>query len=68
VWKYTRDRPRWYIFFDQTGVGHFALLATSDRHENGYRQQNWEGILGPDGTREAYAFLGMDLRNFGINQ
>jgi GWxTD domain-containing protein len=68
VWKYTRDRPRWYVFFDQTGLGHYALLATSDRHENGYRQLNWEGVLGPDGTREAYAFLGMDLRNFGINQ
>jgi GWxTD domain-containing protein len=68
VWKYTRDRPRWYVFFDQTGLGHFALLATSDRHENGYRQTGWESVLGPDGTREAYAFLGMDLRNFGINQ
>ncbi len=67
VWKYTRNRPRWYIFRDQTGMGHFSLLASNDVREVGFRQQNWEGVLGVDGTKDAYAFLGMDIRNLGTN-
>ncbi len=66
VWKYTRGRQRWYVFADRTGVGNYALLASNDSRENGSRQIGWEGFLGPDATRETYAFLGMDLRNFGI--
>jgi GWxTD domain-containing protein len=66
VWKYTRGQQRWYIFVDRTGVGNYGLLATNDSHETGSQQVGWEGFLGPDATRDAYAFLGMDLRNFGI--
>jgi GWxTD domain-containing protein len=65
VWKYTRDRPRWYVFQDATGFGHYTLLATNDRREVG--RQNWESILGADGTRDAYQFLGLDLRDLNNN-
>jgi GWxTD domain-containing protein len=66
VWKFTRGRPRWYIFTDRTGLGNYGLLASNDPREAGSRQIGWEGLLGGDATRETYAFLGMDLRNFGI--
>ena len=60
VWKYTRDRGRWYVFMDQTGLGNYALIGTNDRREP--NRQGWERILGADGTRETYQFLNLDLR------
>jgi GWxTD domain-containing protein len=60
VWKYTRDRGRWYVFMDQTGLGHYALIGTNDGHEPS--RQGWQRILGADGTRDAYQFLNLDLR------
>ena len=60
VWKYTRDRPRYYVFQDQTGIGAYALIGTNDRRES--NRQGWERMLGADGTRETYQFLNLDLR------
>jgi len=60
VWRYTRDRGRWYVFMDQTGLGNYALIGTNDRREPS--RQGWQRILGADGTREAYQFLNLDLR------
>lgn len=60
VWKYTRGRGQWYVFMDQTGLGNYALIGTNDRREPS--RQGWQRILGGDGTREAYQFLNLDLR------
>jgi GWxTD domain-containing protein len=60
AWKFTRDRPRWYVFMDQTGLGNYALIGTNDRREPS--RQGWERILGADGSREVYQFLNKDLR------
>jgi GWxTD domain-containing protein len=60
VWKYTRDRPRWYVFMDQTGLGSYALIGTNDRREPS--RQQWWVTLGADGTRETFQFLNLDLR------
>jgi len=60
VWKYTRGRGQWFVFMDQTGLGNYALIATNDRREPS--RQGWQRILGADGTRDAYQFLNLDLR------
>jgi GWxTD domain-containing protein len=61
AWKFTRDRNRWYVFQDQTGLGHYTLIATNDRQEAG--RQGWQRLLGGDGTRDVYQFLNLDLRD-----
>ena len=60
AWRYTRDRNRWYVFQDQTGVGHYVLIGTNDRREPS--RQGWQRLLGADGTRDVYQFLNLDLR------
>jgi GWxTD domain-containing protein len=65
VWKYTRGRPRYYVFQDQTGIGHYTLLGTNDRTEVGRAQ--WERLLGLDGAKDAYQFLGLDIRSIDTN-
>ncbi len=69
VWKYTRGQPRWYVFQDQSNMGHFSLLATSDRRENGQRQSSWQQDIGPENAQDIYQFLGLDFRNAtnGVN-
>ena len=61
AWKFTRDRGRWYVFQDQTGLGHYTLIGTNDRREAG--RQGWQRLLGGDGTRDVYQFLNLDLRD-----
>jgi GWxTD domain-containing protein len=65
VWKYTRGQQRWYVFGDESGMGHYSLLATSDHRENGHRQSDWEQYIGPENAQEIYAFLGLDFKNVG---
>lgn len=36
VWRLTRDRSRYYVFYDQSGFGHYVLIGTNDRSETGY--------------------------------
>ena len=61
VWKYTRGHGRYYVFQDQTGIGHYTLIGTNDRSEIG--RSGWERILGLDGAKDAYQFLGLDIRS-----
>lgn len=61
AWRFTRDRGRWYVFQDQTGLGHYTLIGTNDRREAG--RQGWQRMLGGDGTRDVYQFLNLDLRD-----
>ncbi len=58
VWKVTRERPRYYVFYDQSGFGHFVLIGTNDRRETGLPQ--WETYLGPEGSQDVMQFLGLD--------
>ena len=60
AWKFTRDRARYYVFQDQTGVGHYVLIGTNDRREPSRTQ--WQRLLGIDGIRDVYAFLNLDVR------
>jgi GWxTD domain-containing protein len=60
AWKYTRGRPRFYVFFDRTGFGHYELLGTNDQREMSF--PDWQGYLGPDGLQDVADFL----RQFNI--
>jgi GWxTD domain-containing protein len=57
VWKYTRDRPYWYVFFDRNGLGDYALIGTNDRREPGLPE--WQTYLGNDGADDVRRFLGI---------
>jgi GWxTD domain-containing protein len=54
VWKYTRGRPRRYIFLDLTQFGNFALIWTDDRTEQ--TLPNWSVLLGQEATIDAFRF------------
>lgn len=56
VWRYTRERDRYYIFADRTGFGAYNLIETNDLHEN--RLANWGQILGYDAVEEIGRYLG----------
>jgi GWxTD domain-containing protein len=64
AWKYTQSRARFYVFQDQTGLGNYALIGTDDQHEVG--RANWERLLGLDGARDTYGFLGRDIREIDV--
>jgi hypothetical protein len=57
AWKYTRDRPYWYVFFDRNGMGDYILIGTSDRREPG--MPTWEATLGTEAADEVRRFLGI---------
>jgi GWxTD domain-containing protein len=57
VWRYTRDRGRYYVFLDQSGFGHYVLIGTNDRREPGF--QNWQGLLEGENYQEVAHFVGL---------
>jgi GWxTD domain-containing protein len=57
VWKYTRDRYRYYVFVDQSGYGHYVLIGSNDRREPGL--QNWQTYLLRENYQEVARFLGL---------
>jgi GWxTD domain-containing protein len=59
VWRYTRERNRYYIFADRTGFGAFNLIATNDLHEAGLA--NWREILGYDAVEDVGRYLGINF-------
>jgi GWxTD domain-containing protein len=59
VWRYTRERSRYYVFADRTGFGTFVLMTTNDTKEVG--QANWMQILGIDAVEDVGRFLGVNF-------
>lgn len=59
IWRYTRGRGYWYIFADQTGLGHFVLIHTNDGGEN--KMPNWREVIGQDAVTDAGRFLGVSF-------
>lgn len=57
VWKYTRDRGRYYVFLDRSGFGHYVLIGSNDRREPGL--QNWQGYLEGENYQDVAHFLGL---------
>lgn len=59
IWRYTRGRPKYYIFADRTGIGAFRLIHTNDLQETGI--PTWRDIIKEDAVRDAGQFLGIDF-------
>jgi GWxTD domain-containing protein len=59
VWRYTRGKPRYYIFADRNGFGSYQLISTNDVSENGV--PNWKEILGSAALLDISRYLGIDL-------
>jgi len=57
VWKYTRGRQRYYVFWDESGMGVYRLILTNDRHEVGV--QNWGSLLGTEDSIDVVRYLGL---------
>jgi GWxTD domain-containing protein len=57
VWRYTRDRNRYYVFVDESGLGHYVLIGSNDRREPG--RQNWEQYLEHQNYLDVAHFLGL---------
>jgi GWxTD domain-containing protein len=54
VWKYSRRRPRKFVFFDFTRFGNYALIWTDDLLEVG--RPNWRDLLGRDAVDDVARF------------
>jgi GWxTD domain-containing protein len=54
VWKYTRGRARKFVFVDETGLGHYALVYTDERREPS--RPDWEQMLGPEAVLDVQRF------------
>ncbi|HEU4698316.1 MAG TPA: GWxTD domain-containing protein [Gemmatimonadales bacterium] len=61
LWRYTRDRYRYYLFADRTGVGNYSLIFTNDRGENSL--PTWRDIMGREAVVDIGRYLGVDLMN-----
>jgi GWxTD domain-containing protein len=59
VWRYTRERSRYYVFADRTGFGTFVLLATNDTKEPSL--PNWTDMLGFPAMQDIQQFLGINF-------
>jgi GWxTD domain-containing protein len=59
VWRYSKNKGRFYVFADRTGFGAMNLINTNDLQENGI--PNWQKILGLDAVQDIGRFLGFDL-------
>jgi GWxTD domain-containing protein len=57
VWKYTKSRPYYYVFYDRNGLGDYVLAGTNDRREPGL--QEWAQYLGTEGAEDVRQFLGL---------
>lgn len=51
VWKYTRGRPRRFVFMDETRLGNYVLVYTDERSEPS--RPNWEQLLGAEAAQDA---------------
>lgn len=54
AWKYTRGRLRKFVFYDETGVGNYALIWTNEQREPS--RANWMELLGSEGVQDVERF------------
>jgi hypothetical protein len=54
VWKYTRGRVRYYIFYDRTGMSNYELIGSNDVREP---STNWEIRLGRENALDVMGFI-----------
>jgi len=54
AWKYTRGRMRKFVFYDETGLGNYALIWTNEPTEPS--RANWMDLLGVEGVQDVERF------------
>ena len=54
VWKFTRGRFRKFVFYDETGIGNYALIWTNEQREPS--RANWAELLGPEAVQDVQRF------------
>jgi GWxTD domain-containing protein len=61
VWRYTRGKPRFYIFLDRNGLGSYQLIYTNDVNEHGI--PNWQELLSLNAREDIGNYLGFDIKS-----
>ncbi len=59
VWRYTRGKPRYYIFADRNGFGSYQLITPTTVTEHGAAA--WKEILGKAAVQDICHYLGIDF-------
>jgi len=54
VWKYTREKPRRFIFLSMTSLAHYELIYSDERREP--TRANWQELLGAEAVQDALRF------------
>ena len=59
VWRFTRQRDRYYVFADRSRLDTYVLLCSNDLKEQ--CRNDWREIVGEEGVRDIGQFLGIDF-------
>ena len=59
VWRYTKQKDRYFIFVDRNNLGEFQLIYTNDLTE--VSRQDWQDILTADGVIDVGRWLGVNF-------
>lgn len=59
VWRYTRQKDRYFIFADRTGFGVFQMLYSNDLNESS--KPDWREILTEDAVTDIGRWLGVNF-------
>lgn len=59
VWRYTKQKDRYFIFIDKTNMGAFQMIYTNDLTESS--KPDWREQLTAEGVRDVGRWLGVDF-------
>ena len=59
VWRFTRQRDRYYVFADRSRLDTYVLLCSNDLKEQ--CRNDWRELLGEEAVRDIGQFLGIDF-------
>jgi len=59
VWRYTKQKDRYFIFVDKSNLGAFQLIYTNELTEPS--RPDWQDILTPDGVIDVGRWLGVNF-------
>lgn len=67
VWKYTRGKPRWFIFTDRSNNGNYTLLTTNENTELRAPENIVVETLTPEVCKDVAIWLGLQANYFTRN-
>jgi GWxTD domain-containing protein len=59
VWRYTKQKDRYFIFVDRNNLGEFQMIYTNDLTE--VSRPDWQDILTSDGVVDVGRWLGVNF-------